>query len=258
MENNLINEYEQNIQLKRLLISNRNPNIYLLNLNNDSEFFELDLGDNFDEEDKKYTCNFLNEIRTTFFLTTYSYETLKKQIFKEIYQLSKTINNIDNDMDQSNYSFCILNMIQKYKKFNEECKKNINLFAIPFIYGIELLFRRFSYSYKLPSGTLTDEDLIKFESIVKKINIFLKYSGPSHNKIGSGLIFKICTSIIENINVYYAEGGSPNFESSVRLNIVHRVFNIPKIKRKKRPINVKNRKNGFYEKIFNKLMNQLK
>lgn len=224
-------ENEEVIKIR--YIGERKPNISLLSLFMDNEKNEIDLGEDCSIDDFNYTCGFLNDIRFTFYLTTHSYQLLKKLLFKQIYCLSKTIQNIDDDNKVNNeYSERILEIIKSHKFFYKECLKNPNLYSIPFVYGIELLFRRFGYQYKLPSGQLSFDNFIKFEMTIRKINLFLKYSGATHGRIGGGLIFRICISIIENINVNYALGGDQTVNTNVRYNAVKSCFGINKIIRK--------------------------
>lgn len=209
----------------------RKPNPLLLGLDYMNEFLELDLGDDYTETEKIYSYNLLHEVRITFYLTRSAYETLKKYLFKKIYQLSKTITNINENQD--NYCEKIWKIIQEHELFYEECMRNPNLFSIPFVYGIELLFKRFNYEYKLPSGDMSSENSTKFKNILKKIRLFLKLirGTPANPAIGAGLIFRICISIIENLDIHYATGGQPTVYTIIRHTEVLSVFDIEIIAR---------------------------
>ncbi len=231
---------EEDIRVSHL-IGERKPNP-LLRLNPVSEFLDLDIGDDFVNSEKIYSCSLLYEVRTTFFLTRSAYETLKKYIFKSIYQLSKTVTNIDEN--QNDYCEKIWEIIQEHELFFIECMRNPNLYSIPFVYGIELLFKRFNYEYKLPSGDLTPENFNKFKNILQKIRLFLKpiIGKKSHPAIGNGLIFRTCISIIENLDVHYATGGDPKPNTLIRYSEVISIFGIEIIKR-----NHKKRKTTGFE-----------
>ncbi len=231
---------EEDIRVNHF-IGERKPNLLLLELNPVFEFIDLDIGDDYVISEKIYSSTLLYEVRTTFYLTKNAYETLKKHIFKSIYQLSKTITNIDENQDD--YCEKIWGFIQEHEHFFIECMKNPNLYSIPFVYSIELIFRRFHVEYKLPSGELTDDDLDKFKNILQKIRLFLKIirNTPGLPSIGAGLIFRICISIIENLNVNYATGGEPSENTKIRYLQVISIFNIEIISRN-RP---KKKFNGF-------------
>jgi hypothetical protein len=216
---------EEDIRVNHL-IGERKPNLSLLELDDELETHDLDIGEDATEDDRKYSNDFLCEVRKTFFLTKSAYEKLKKHILKDIYQLSKTITNMDENQDH--YCEDIWDIIQEYELFYKECMRNPNLFSIPFVYGIELIFRRCKYEYKLPSGDLTDGELEKFKNILKNIRLFLKFirGTPGSASIGSGLIFRICISIIENLNVLYATGGEPTDNTTIRYSEVLSTFNI--------------------------------
>ncbi len=244
---------EEDIRVRRL-IGERKPNPLLLNLNCVLEFLDLDIGDDFVNSEKIYSCSLLYEVRKTFYLTRTAYETLKKHIFKSIYQLSKTIINIDENQDD--YCEKIWDIIEEHELFFIECMRNPNLYSIPFVYGIELLFRKFNYEYKLPSGDLTPENFDKFKNILLKIRLFLKpiINKKSYSSLGNGLIFRTCISIIENINVHYSTGGEPKQNTLIRYSEVISIFGIKIIKR-----NLKKRKTtGFESKEELKIIKRLK
>ncbi len=223
---------EENIKVTHR-VGERKPNPLLLGLNYVIEFLELDIGEDFTDNEKLYSHRLLQEARTTFYLTSSAYVTLKKHLLKEIYQLSKTITNIDENQDD--YCEKIWNIIEKYELFYSECMRNPNLFSIPFVYGIELLFKRFNYEYKLPSGDMNTENSTKFKNILHKIRLFLKLikGYPREPAIGAGLIFRICISIIENLDVHYATGGQPTVYTIIRHSEVLSVFDIEIIPRKR-------------------------
>ncbi len=245
---------EEDIRVRRL-IGERKPNPLLLNLNCVLDLIDLDIGDDFVNNEKIYTCNLLYEIRTTFFLTRSAYETLKKHIFKSIYQLSKTIINIDENQDD--YCEKIWDIIEEHELFFIECMRNPNLYSIPFVYGIELLFRKFNYEYKLPSGDLTPKNFDKFKNILLKIRLFLKpiINKKSYSSLGNGLIFRTCISIIENINVHYSTGGEPKPNTIIRFSEVISIFGIEIIKRNR---GKKRKTTGFESKEELKIIKRLK
>lgn len=212
-------------------INERRQNGLLLDLNDDVEMTELDLGEGCTEDEKTYTYELLSDVRNTFFITTTSYNLLKKEIFKKIYQLSKTIQNIDEK--QVDYSQKIMEIVREHPWYYEESLKNTNVYSIPFVYGIELLLRRFGFDYKIDSEELTFFDITKMNSVLEKIQLFIEYEGTSQGQIGAGLIFRICISILEDIVVFYATGSQMKETAILRHNIINTLFGIEKVSRKK-------------------------
>lgn len=245
---------EEDISVRHL-IGERKPNPLLSDFNVLFELIDLDIGNDFVNSEKIYSCSLLYEVRTTFYLTRSAYETLKKHIFKSIYQLSKTITNIDENQDD--YCEKIWDVIEEHELFFIECMRNPNLYSIPFVYGIELLFRKFNYEYKIPSGDLTPENFDKFKNILLKIRLFLKpiINKKSYSSLGNGLIFRTCISIIENLNVHYATGGEPKHNTIIRHSEVLSVFEIEIIKRNR---GKKRKTTGFESKEELKIIKRLK